>query len=1111
VAGANAFINSVKNMKIKLPHPYKTLFSFSLSAVLLLVTLSACAQEPDTAEESPGFNEKTFSGLEWRNIGPALMSGRITDIEVDPRNPARWYVAVGSGGVWKTENRGNTWTPLFDEQDVYSIGEITLDPSNPDVVWVGSGENVGGRHVSFGDGVYRSRDGGQSWEKLGLENSEHIGMILVDPRDPDTVFVASQGPLWSGGGDRGLFKTTDGGQSWRNVLSDNEYTGVTEVHIDPRNPDVMYAAAHQRLRTVGALVNGGPGSGIHKSTDGGETWRKITKGLPENNVGKIALAVSPANPDVVYASIERAQRNVEFYRSLDRGESWEKQSAYESNSTGPHYYVELWASPHDVDIVWEADNQIRYTDDGGKNHQQLNHSTKHVDHHALAFDPTNPKYILFGTDGGLYESWDEGDTWRFIDNLPVTQFYKIAVDYDEPFYNVYGGTQDNSTQGGPSRTTNVNGIRNSDWFITVFADGHQPAVDPTNPDIVYSEWQEGNLVRYDRKNGEIVYIQPQPAAGEPGERFNWDAPILISAHDPARLYFASQRVWRSDNRGDSWRPISPDLTHARERLHENIMGVVWAYDSPWDVSAMSKFGSITSLAESPMDENLLYAGTDDGQVQVSEDGGASWRAIDRISGLPEGYFVNDIKADLHDVNTVYLLADNHKKGDFTPYVLKSTDRGNSWRSIASNLPDKHLAWRLVQDHVNPQLLFIGTEFGVFFSVDGGGRWTQLGGDVPTISFRDLAIQKRENDLVGGTFGRGIYILDDYTPLRSVSTEQLNAEATLFPVRTAPWYIPQRPLGSWEQNSKAEQGDGFYVAENPPFGAVFTYYLNEGYKSSGDARKEAEAKANKDGQDAPFPGFAVLNEEAAEDAPAIVFEIRNVAGELVRMFEGPDKPGFHRVAWDLRYPDSRPWVENRTESYQPSPGPLAPPGQYQVSMSKRIDGVFTSLGEPQTFEVRSIRDAALPGASPEEVTAFMLRLDEVRRQGLAASKSIDAAISETGSVKETLLNSRAPLALRGQTKDIEKRLRGLKLRLSGDSEREKMGAPGQLSVLERLRPVVSGVMFSAYGPTPNLENSLVIAEQNFAGVQQELEQILKTELPALRAELDQAGVPWTPGR
>jgi photosystem II stability/assembly factor-like uncharacterized protein len=1079
------------------------------SALFMTVAATANAQQGDAPE--PGFNAETFAGLQWRGIGPALMSGRISDIEVDPRNPAVWYVAAGSGGVWKTANRGTTWTSLFDGQGSYSIGDIAIDPSAPDTLWVGSGENVGGRHVAYGDGVYRSRDGGQTWQNMGLENSEHIGMVLVDPRDSNTVFVAAQGPLWSAGGDRGLFRSTDGGENWEKVLGGNEYTGVTEVHLDPRNPDVMYAATHQRLRNVAALINGGPDSGIHKSTDGGRTWRELGTGLPQENMGKIGLAVSPVNPDVVYATIELAQRRVAFYRSQNAGESWEKRSEYVSDSTGPHYYIELFASPHNVDHVYEMDNTLRFTDDGGATLQRLQTNAVHSDFHALAFDTGNPDYLLHGTDGGLYESWDGGQTHRFIDNLPVTQFYKVAVDYDLPFYNLYGGTQDNTTQGGPSRTDNVHGIRNQDWFLTLFGDGHQPAVNPDNPDIVYSEWQEGNLVRYDRKNGEIVYIQPQPGADEPGERFNWDAPILISPHDSARLYFASQRLWRSDDHGDSWRPVSGDLTRQVNRLVQPMMGQVWAYESSWDLRAMSKFGTITSVSESPVVEGLLYVGTDDGRIQVSENGGDNWRAIDRLPGVPGGFFVNDIKADLHDADTVYVVIDNHKAGDLQPYVLKSSNRGRSWDSISGNLPERHLVWRLVQDHVKPELLFVGTEFGVFFSVTGGNNWTKLSGAAPTISFRDLAIQQRENDLVGATFGRGFYILDDYTPLRTVSNETLQNEATLFEVRPAPWYIPRRPLAFPQAGNQAMMGDDYFIAPNPEFGALFTYYLKDGFKSAREQRIERERKANAAGEDAPFQGFDSLLEEAAEDAPALLFTVRDSDGELVRIIEAPATAGFNRVAWDLRYADSAPWSPGGGGSYIPIPGPLAAPGSYTVSMSKRIDGNLVELAGPVPFEVSDIREATLEGAPPAEVTAFALRLDRLQGEVAGAGKAVETAMQEVAAIKETLVRSTAPLFLRNHAHNIEERLRAVALVLDGDPERDKMNAPGTVPLAERLGAASIGTAFSAYGPTPTLARNVDIAEQGFEQIRPELNKLFRQDLPDLRSKLDAANVPWTPGR
>jgi photosystem II stability/assembly factor-like uncharacterized protein len=1083
---------------------------FCLSLSIAVPGDASVADQGDS--ESSRIIAENFEGLEWRGIGPALMSGRIADIAIDPRDQSTWYVAVGSGNLWKTSNAGTTWTPTFEDQSSYSIGCVTVDPSHPEVVWVGTGENVGGRHVGYGDGVYRSRDGGTSWERVGLEGSEHIAKIVVDPRDSEIVYVAAQGPLWSAGGERGLYKTSDGGATWRQILGGGEYTGVTDLVMDPRDPDVLYAATHQRLRTVAALINGGPESGIHASRDGGATWRELEKGLPEEDMGRIGLAISPQQPDVLYATIELAQRKGGFWRSEDRGESWEKVSDRMAGGTGPHYYQEIFASPHAFDRIYQMDVRLHSSSDGGKTWTVVQGEHAHVDNHALAFDPDDPDYLLVGCDGGLYESWDLGATWKYVANLPVTQFYKVAVDNDQPFYNLYGGTQDNSTQGGPSRTDNVSGIRNSDWFLTVWADGHQPAVDPSNPDIVYSEWQQGNLVRYDRATGEVVYIQPQPEEDEPWDRFNWDAPILISPHDPARLFYASQRVWRSDDRGDSWRPISGDLTRGLDRLTLPMMGRVWSFDAVWDLDAMSKYGTITSLAQSPLDEDLIYAGTDDGLVQVTEDGGATWRAIDSLPGVPGLFFVNDIKADLFDADTVYLVVDNHKTGDFSPYLLASSDRGRSWRSIAGDLPERHIVWRIVQDHVDPGLLFVGTEFGVFFTRDGGRKWVQLSGGVPTIPFRDLAIQRRENDLVGATFGRGLYILDDYSPLRLVSAETLEQEAVLFPVRDAWWYIPRRPLGGGD---KAEQGDAYFTAANPPFGAVVTYYLRDELKSPKELRREREKEIEEQGGDTPYPGWDALREEELAEDPAVLLFIRDADGNLVRRLVGPVTAGFHRVAWDLRYPPLDPVTSDAEESEEdeePAGGILAAPGSYTVSLATWQNGVATELGTRQAFEVVQMREGTLSGASPDERVAFMIDVAELDRDVLAAVAAIDEAQVRLDSIEQALMRSTvADTGLDAETRALERAFAELELRLVGDERRSEMGDPGPVSIKRRIQVVLTGNQVSTYGPTPTHRRSLEIAIETFAEVRAELERLLEVELPALEGRLDAAGVPWTPGR
>jgi photosystem II stability/assembly factor-like uncharacterized protein len=1086
-----------------------------LLAALAAASLVAFPASAAVAEGQPGPKAaEAFDGLKLRSIGPALMSGRIADIAIDPTDPGTWYVAVGSGGVWKTVNAGTTWTPLFDKEASYSIGCVTIDPSNSHVVWVGTGENVGGRHVGFGDGVYRSRDGGASWENLGLKDSQHVSKIVVHPEKPDVVWVAAQGPLWSKGGDRGLFKTTDGGRSWTKVLGAGEWTGVTDVAIDPRNPDVLYAATWQRHRTVAAYMGGGPESGIHRSTDGGATWERLKKGLPEGPLGKIGLAISPQSPDVLYAAIELSRREGAVYRSTDRGSSWEKRSETVSGATGPHYYQELYASPHAEGRIYLVDVRMQVSDDGGKTFRRVEEKDKHSDNHSIAFRRDDPDYLLVGTDGGIYETLDLAKTWRFVANLPVTQFYKVAVDDASPFYTIYGGTQDNSTQGGPSRTDSVNGITNADWFVTLFADGYQPATEPGNPSILYSEWQQGNLVRVDRTTGERVYIQPQPEPGDPPERFNWDAPILVSPHSPKRLYYASQRVWRSEDRGDSWRAVSGDLTRNQDRMTLPLMGRQWSWDSPWDMVAMSTFDTITSLAESPKAEGLLYAGTDDGLIQVSEDGGKSWRKVEvgSIPGVPATAFVNDVKADLFDADTVYAALDDHKSGDFRPYLLKSTDRGRTWRSISGDLPGRHLVWRLVQDHVKPDLLFAGTEFGIFFTIDGGRRWTKLGGDVPAIAFRDLAIQRRENDLVGGSFGRGLFVLDDYSALRGVTEEALAREAVLFPTRRAWWYVEREPFG---EDGKASQGASYFTAPNPPFGAVFTYHLADDVRSRQKARQEREKPLVEAGKDTPYPGWAEVEAERREAKPVVVLTVKDAAGNFVRRIEGKAEKGFHRVAWDLRLPapqaiGSRSPFEE--EDGREPRGVLAAPGTYTVSLAKQVDGKTTELAGPVRFEVARLRQGALPGADPGETAAFLARVADVSRASSAATQAVSQALKRAEALGTALDRSRsAPDGLDAELHAIRQELHAIEEALVGNRARATVEDDGPITVTRRVQVAQAGTGWSTYGPTPTHRRSLEIAEQELAKVRERLNAVLEQRLPAFEKKLDQAGAPWTPGR
>ncbi|HET9262405.1 MAG TPA: hypothetical protein VFO14_05135 [Vicinamibacterales bacterium] len=932
------------------------------TAALGLATISVLAQDAGR------MSADIFKGLAFRSIGPSLTTGRIADVAVDAKNPSVWYVASASGNLWKTVNRGNTWTPIFDSYGSYSLGVVVVDPRDSNVVWLGTGENKNQRSVGFGDGVYKSTDAGATWTRTGLENSEHLGKIVIDPRSSNTVFVAAIGPLWAPGGDRGVYRTTDGGQTWKAVLTIGPDTGVQDIVQDPKRPDTLYASAYQRRRAVGQLIGGGPESGIYKTTDGGTKWTKLSKGLPEGDMGKIGLEIDPRDTSRIYALIAGQADRGGFFRSDDGGASWRKMGTYQGGDPG--YYHEIFVDPRTPDTIWSPQTQMMVSRDGGATFERAGFEATgmHVDHHEIVFDPADSKHLIVGNDGGLYESWDDGETWRHFTNLPLSQFYRVAVDNARPFYNVCGGTQDNGTHCGPSRTMNSAGIRTSDWFVTGGGDGFQPRMDPEDPNIFYASSQEGNLMRLDLRVGRGQSIRPRApsvptppeqgasgaaagrgggSAGEQGGpggqasrgrqsggrgvgRWHWDAPYIVSPHAPRRLYYGGERLWRTDDRGDSWTPVSTDLTRNLDPRKVPIMGKIWPEDSVQFNRATTRLSTITALDESPLLEGLIYVGTDDGLIQITEDGGKNWRKVERFPTVAEYAYVTDVFASPREVDTVFATFNDWQRGNFKPYVLKSTDRGRTWTSITGNLPERSGAWSIVQDHVNGSLLFAGLEFGVYFTVDAGQQWTQLKGGLPTSMARDLHIQRRESDLVVGTFGRGAFILDDYSPLRAVTSGTLTSPAALLPLR---------PAYQYNQLNQQRAVWGNATTPNPPYGAVFTYYVGEA------------------------PVDATLAITIADDA-----------GRQVRRFEVPKEPGIQRAAWNLTAEPPRETEETpqgragqagrggdqagrgggRGSGRGGTPqGPPVPPGRYRATLGRHAGETFTPLGDPQTFMVVAV--------------------------------------------------------------------------------------------------------------------------------------------------------------
>ncbi|MEL6686160.1 MAG: glycosyl hydrolase [Pseudomonadota bacterium] len=1065
------------------------------------------ASAQSDADETPSM----LASLPLRLIGPAYPSGRISDFAFFPDGHHHYLVGVASGGLWETKNAGTTWTPIFDNEGTYAIGVVEIAPSDEKTIWVGTGENNAQRSVAFGDGVYKSIDGGETWTNMGLKDSGHISQIWIHPDDADTVLVASQGPLWSDGGDRGLYKTVDGGATWTAILTVDEHTGINEFIVDPNDFDTIVASSYQRRRHIWVLINGGPGSGIHRTTDGGETWTEITSGVPSNDMGRIGLAMAPSNTNLIYAIIEGQPDEQGVYRSLDFGQNWEKRSSH--MTTSPQYYNEIVVDPKDEHVLYSLDTFSKRSIDGGKTFADIGKAHRHVDDHALWINPDNTDHMIIGGDGGVYESWDRGEKWRHYDNLPIVQFYRVQPDNAEPFYNVCGGTQDNNSLCGPSRTDLVHGVVNSDWHIVLGGDGYKPQIDPRDPNIVYAQYQYGGLVRYDRRTHERVFLTPMPPSGTPDYKWNWNTPLLISPHNPDRIYYAAEYLFASNDRGDNWEIISPDLTQQLDRNQLDVMGRVWSVDAIAKNDSTSIYGAAIGLSESPIVEGLIYVGTDDGVISVTEDNGENWRHLKETPGVPSMTLVEDIIASVHDGDVAYAVFDNHKRNDHNPYVFRTNDRGQTWRSIAGDLPEWGAVHTIAEDHVDPNLLFVGTEFGLFYSQNGGQNWTQLKTKFPTIDVRDIEIQRRENDLVVGTFGRGIYILDDYTALRTSAESVVESEATLFPVRDSWLYIEGDLWGPWGGN-KAVNGDNFWSADNPPYGAVFTYALRDGVKTIAETRRAAEIEIEKEGGDTPYPSWDALRAEDREDDPAIQFIISDEEGNVVRRISGPTGKGLHRVAWDMRYPapDAVQLTPPTAGPFSSPPvGPMVLPGDYTVTLVKRINGVETTLSGPQVFTLKPLHKTPEATSDRGALLTFQQDTGDIFRV-------VDAATGTSRELRNRLAHMKVGMesiasstgSLSAQLQNLETQLDNADVILLGDRTVSSRNEPAPVSVRSRVSAIQSWGWQTQAPTTGSDKDALAIAKV-------ELDQALtlmrdvERGIERLEEIMISQGVPFTPGQ
>ncbi len=852
----------------------------------IAVIIAAGIVSPRAAETAGvQVGEALLKQMKWRSVGPANMGGRVSSIAVDPRRPYTIYVGLGTGGLMKTTDNGVSWQGVFDKQPVASIGDVAVAASDPNIVWVGTGEANGRNSSSWGDGVYRSADGGATWANKGLRDSHNIARIVVDPGDPNVVYVAAMGHLWGYNKERGVFKTADGGATWTPSLTVDETVGCIDLVMDPSDHNTLYAAMYHRLRKPWSFTSGGVSGGIYKTGDGGRTWRKLTAGLP-SHTGRIGLDIHKANPRIVYAVVESdegGQSSIDefksraggVFRSEDGGETWKRASAMTPRS---FYFSQIRVDPADDKRVYLLGFLLHVSDDGGVTFSDDGAKGVHVDHHAFWIDPNNTDHLLLGNDGGLYTSYSRSKSWDFFNNFPAGEFYRVTVDLGRP-YRIAGGLQDNFNWIGPSATRGKDGITNADWRSLGGGDGFSIAIDPTDPDIVYAESQEADAYRLNLRTGQRKQIKPSPKEGSLGFRFHWNAPLIMSPHDPTVLYLGGNRVFKLTERGDAWKPISPDLsTQDPARIMTTGSGA-------------ENHGTVYTLAESPLRKGLLWAGTDDGKIWITQDDGAVWtdltenlhKGAAKGAGV-KGLWISRVEASHFDEGTAYVAVDGHTSDVFVPFAFMTTDSGRSWRSIAGDLPGFTPVKVVREDPTNRNLLFAGTEFGIFLSFDRGGHWTKMSSGLPTVAVDDIVIHPRDHDLVIATHGRSIFVMDDIRPLQELTPEAMGEEARLFGIRPATefQYLPEGAV--WSKR--------IFKADNPPFGTYISYILKS------------------------FTG-----EEAT-------IEITDASGKTVRRLTGPGQPGINRVVWDLQ-PDKDPDDYFRTPSGQPR---LVRPGVYTVTLT-----------------------------------------------------------------------------------------------------------------------------------------------------------------------------------
>ena len=1066
-----------------------------LTRLLVIGSLTAIFTGPARAQTDR--IEAAVSNLEWREIGPTIMGGRVADLAVVESNPAIFYVGTATGGVWRTTNNGASWEPLFDDQPTSSIGDVTLSQANPNLIWVGTGEPQNRQSSPWGNGVYKSLDGGRTWQHMGLEATRHIARIRIHPSNSDVVYVAAVGHLWGPNEERGVYRTQDGGRTWEKVLYVDEDTGAIDLVMDPNDPQTLFAAMYQRRRTGFGFNGGGPGSGIYRTTDGGDSWEELTEGLPSGIKGRIGLDIYRGDGNLVFAIVEADLRRGGFgrqaarqpqgdqqngvYRSTDRGDTWEQMS---TTNNRPMYYSQIRVDPNDPNRIYLGGSSLYRSSDGGRTFTNDASRGVHSDHHALWIDPNNSKHLILAGDGGVSESWDRSDSWRQMRNLPIAQFYQIGVNMEYP-YHVCGGLQDNGSWCAPSATQSNQGIRNRDWYNVGSGDGFYNVIDPNDPTIMFAESQGGNITRVDLRSMEKQRIRALPRPGEDGDslsyRFNWNAPIVISAHNPSTIYHASNHLLKSTDRGTTWQEISPDLTKSIDRSELEIMGVrqnrmLSRHDG------ISSYGNITTIGESPLNADLIYVGTDDGNLQVTRDGGATWDDITgRIRNLPDRTYVSRVVASKHNEGTVYATFDGHRNDDYAPYVYVSEDYGRNWRAITKGLPD---GWSVNVITEHPQtgnLLFLGNEIGVYFSIDRGQNWVRLKNDLPTVPVDDIVVHPRENDLVLGTHGRGVWIVADISPLEELTPEVLASSAHLFSVRTATIYNPERRQG-WTP--------GVFAAPEPQSGALIRYYLHDDVSS--------EEMVSEDSQGSNGSGPRARMNRSARDSGVVKITILDTNGETVRELEASGAAGGNEVVWDLRI----------TPPYTPEPGeaqggrgggffrggvrgPRVLPGTYTVRLEAAGRTLTTDVvvrGDPRI----DVSRADLEARQRAMMSAYQLA--KPNYEAGRATRRLNQQLDDIDSLLREAVD--VPEAIQEQVDSLRSELRELQQEL----QRAGAGA-GAAFAIEA----------STTRPTADQLWQIEQSWEKLPGLIDKLNEVIDDKMPALYDALNEHGIRPDPGK